>query len=47
MIFGPQAVGECEGAVLAHSLLVGGKRWAKGRELSAADCAALVAAGLT
>ncbi|TFU03563.1 4-diphosphocytidyl-2C-methyl-D-erythritol kinase [Polymorphobacter arshaanensis] len=46
MIFGPLAVADCEGAVLAHSLLVDGKRWAKGRVLSAADCDALRAAGL-
>jgi molybdenum cofactor cytidylyltransferase len=46
MKFGPLPVAECAGAVLAHSLLVGQARWSKGRVLTAADCAALAAAGI-
>ncbi|MGC2857390.1 molybdopterin-binding protein [Novispirillum sp. DQ9] len=45
MIFGDMPVAEAEGCVLAHSLLVGGRKWAKGRVLAAADVAALHAAG--
>jgi molybdenum cofactor cytidylyltransferase len=46
MRFGPVAPEEAEGAVLAHSLSVGGLRLKKGRVLSAADAAALAAAGV-
>ncbi|OYU15268.1 MAG: 4-diphosphocytidyl-2C-methyl-D-erythritol kinase [Alphaproteobacteria bacterium PA4] len=46
MDFGPVAIAEAEGGVLAHSLLVAGQRWPKGRVLSAADIATAAAAGL-
>ncbi len=46
MIFASVPVAEAEGGLLAHSLLVGGTRWPKGRVLSAADIAAASAAGL-
>ncbi len=46
MRFGPVAPAEAEGAVLAHSLNVGGQRLRKGRVLSAADVAALADAGV-
>lgn len=46
MRFGPVAVAEAEGAVLAHSLVAGGLRLKKGRVLAAADVAALAAAGV-
>jgi molybdenum cofactor cytidylyltransferase len=45
--FGPVPLHQAEGAILAHGLLVGGRRLAKGRKLDAADVAALAAAGLT
>ena len=45
MIFGELAVEEGEGAILAHSLRVGSVTFKKGRKLSAADLAALKAAG--
>jgi len=45
MFFGPVPVGDACGAILAHSLAVGGERYRKGRVLSAADVAALIAAG--
>lgn len=41
MIFGDVAVEDAVGCVLAHSLLVGGRKWPKGRVLSADDAAAL------
>lgn len=45
MIFGDVAVADAEGCVLAHSLTVGGivdgRKWAKGRVLSADDVAVL------
>jgi molybdenum cofactor cytidylyltransferase len=47
VIFADFALAEAAGGLLAHSLLVGGKRWAKGRVLSDADVAAARAAGLT
>lgn len=47
MIFAEVPLAEAAGGVLAHSLLVGGKRWAKGRLVSAEDVAAASAAGLT
>jgi molybdenum cofactor cytidylyltransferase len=46
MIFGNVPVAEAAGGILAHGLLVAGRRWAKGRVLSAADVAALSAAGI-
>lgn len=46
MRFGPVPVAEAEGAVLAHSLRIGGRKLAKGRVLGAGDIAALVAAGI-
>jgi molybdenum cofactor cytidylyltransferase len=47
MIFATLPLGEAEGGILAHSLLVGGTRWPKGRLLSANDLARAAAAGLT
>ena len=47
MIFGSVAVGDAIGGLLAHSVVVAGLRWSKGRRLSAADIAAATAAGLT
>ena len=47
MIFATVAVGDAEDGLLAHSVLVAGDRWNKGRRLSAADIAAATAAGLT
>ena len=38
---------ETAGCILAHSIIVGGVRWAKGRTLDAADIAAASAAGVT
>lgn len=46
MIFGDTPLTDAEGAILAHSLSVGGNRLRKGRVLSAADIAALRAAGI-
>lgn len=45
MRFGPVAVAEAAGSILAHSLRLGDLRLKKGRVLSAADVAALIAAG--
>ncbi len=47
MKFGPVPIAEAEGAVLAHSLMVAGRKLAKGRVLGAADIAALTAAGVS
>jgi molybdenum cofactor cytidylyltransferase len=47
LIFGAQPIEACEGALLAHSLVVGGVRWAKGRRLGSADIDAARSAGLT
>lgn len=47
MRFGPVAVTGAEGAVLAHSLMVGGRKLGKGRVLTAADLAAIAAEGLS
>lgn len=47
MKFGPVAVAEAEGAILAHSLRVGGARLRKGQTLKPADLARLHEAGLT
>ncbi|MEQ8357601.1 MAG: molybdopterin-binding/glycosyltransferase family 2 protein [Kiloniellaceae bacterium] len=46
MIFGPTAVSAAEDCILAHSLRGGGFTFKKGRRLSAADVAALAAAGI-
>ncbi len=46
MIFGDTPVTEAEGCVLAHSLLVGGRKWPKGRVIDRADIEALRAAGI-
>ncbi len=46
MRFGPVPVTDAEGAVLAHSLGLNGLRLKKGRTLTAADVAALGAAGV-
>ena len=45
MKFGPVPVANAQGAILAHSLGVGGKRLKKGRVLNPADLAALTDAG--
>jgi len=45
MKFGPVAVAEAEGVVLAHSLRAGKLAFRKGRRLSAEDAAALAAVG--
>jgi molybdenum cofactor cytidylyltransferase len=47
VIFAALPLAEAEGGLLAHSLVVGGTRWPKGRVLAAADIAAASAAGLT
>lgn len=46
MIFGDVAVAEAEGAVLAHSVRMSSGSFKKGRVISAADVAALTAAGI-
>lgn len=46
MRFGNVPVDEAEGCVLAHSLMVAGRKWPKGRRLSADDLAALRAEGV-
>lgn len=45
MIFGSVPLDDAEGAILAHSQLIGGRRLPKGRELTAADIAAARADG--
>lgn len=45
MIFGSVPLAEAEGAILAHGLIVGGQRLAKGRVLSVADLEGLRADG--
>ena len=47
MRFGEVPLSEAEGAILAHSLRLGGTTLKKGRLLSAADIEAIAAAGLT
>jgi molybdenum cofactor cytidylyltransferase len=47
MIFAELPLDECQGALLVHSQRVGAEMFRKGRILSAADIAALRAAGLT
>jgi molybdenum cofactor cytidylyltransferase len=46
MQFGPTAVTEAEGCILAHSLRGAGFAFKKGRRLSAGDIAALTKAGI-
>ncbi len=46
MKFGPVALAEAHGAVLAHSLQLGGHRLRKGRVLEEGDVTAMAAAGL-
>ena len=46
MYFGEIAVGQAEGAVLAHSVKLPGRAMKKGRLLSEADIAALIDAGI-
>ncbi|MPZ12515.1 MAG: NTP transferase domain-containing protein [Kiloniellaceae bacterium] len=46
MIFGPTAVAEAAGCILAHSLRGAGFTFKKGRRLSAEDIATLAAAGI-
>lgn len=45
MRFGPVPLAEAEGAVLAHSLVLGGRKLQKGRVLGAGEIAALRSAG--
>ena len=47
MIFSTVPLAQGEGGILAHSLLVDGSRWPKGRVLCAADIVVAAAAGLT
>lgn len=47
MKFGPCPSPDAAGCLLAHATPVGSERWAKGRLLSVADCAALTTAGIT
>lgn len=47
MKFGPVPVDQAEGAILAHSLNVGGVRLRKGRILAAADISAIAGAGIS
>jgi len=47
MKFGPVALAEAEGAVLAHSVGAGRRKVKKGRRLSAADIALMAEAGLS
>lgn len=46
MIFGAIPVSEAEGCILAHSLLVGGRKWPKGHVIDRADLDTLRAAGI-
>ncbi len=46
MIFGSVPAAEAAGAILVHSLVVGGARWSKGRLLDARDAAAALDAGV-
>lgn len=46
MKFGAVPVADCEGAILVHSLAAGGRKFKKGRLLSADDVALLVKAGV-
>ncbi len=46
MKFGPVPLDEAEGAILAHSAMVGDKRFRKARVLTAEDVADMRAAGM-
>ena len=46
MKFGPMAVSEAEGAILAHSVAAGGQRLRKGKRITREDIEALSAAGV-
>ncbi|MDO9487453.1 MAG: NTP transferase domain-containing protein [Sphingomonadaceae bacterium] len=46
MKFGCAPLDDCEGAILAHSQMIGGRRLPKGRPLTAADLAEVRAAGI-
>lgn len=46
MKFASFASRDAAGAILAHGIRVGGKKWKKGRRLSGDDCAALLAADI-
>ena len=45
MKFGPVPVADAEGAILAHSVALASGRLKKGRQLNAADVAAMAAGG--
>ena len=45
MIFGRIPVKECDGAILAHSIMVLNQKWKKGRQLSSHDVSVLVHEG--
>ena len=47
MIFGERPVGDCAGAILAHSQVIGGKRLPKGHRLTADDLASAARSGIT
>lgn len=47
MIFAPLSTAQATGAILAHSRLVAGRRWPKGRVLTPDDIAAATAAGIS
>lgn len=47
MTFADVAIDAAAGGILAHSRIVGGQRWAKGRKLTAADVNTARAAGVT
>ena len=44
--FGPAPIANCADAILAHSQMIGGRRWPKGRQLTADDVAVARAAGI-
>ncbi|MBI1218774.1 MAG: molybdopterin biosynthesis protein [Rhodobacteraceae bacterium] len=46
MDFGPVPLTEAEGAILAHSRMLGGRKLSKGHQLTATDIAALAAEGV-
>ncbi|GGD99329.1 4-diphosphocytidyl-2C-methyl-D-erythritol kinase [Polymorphobacter glacialis] len=46
MIFATVPLAQAEGGILAHSLLIAGTRWPKGRHITAADIAQAASAGL-
>lgn len=47
MRFSPVSLDQAEGAILAHSVMAGGRKMAKGRVLGAADIARLAAEGVS